>query len=107
MNLSTMTDGESLRLRVTGALDVLTVSELEPLLDDLLQGPESRWVLDLSDLQMIDGGGVAAIIHACRKLHDRAATLTIEGATDQPLAILRLLRLDRIFGPPVAQSHRH
>jgi anti-sigma B factor antagonist len=98
-----MTDGETLHLRVTGSLDALTVSELVPLLDDLLQGPENRWVLDLSQLRMIDSTGVGTIIYAYKKLRDRAGTLSIEGATAQPLAILRLMRLDRVFGPPAPQ----
>jgi anti-sigma B factor antagonist len=104
VNVSTTADGETVRIRVTGELDALTVSGLVPVFEDLLRGHAQRWVLDLSQLRMIDSSGVGAIIYAYRKLRERGGALTIEGATAQPLSILSLMRLDRAFAQPASPT---
>jgi stage II sporulation protein AA (anti-sigma F factor antagonist) len=97
MTVTTIEDGDTVRVAMAGELDALSVAELVPVLDELLQRAPRHWVFDLSDLGLIDGSGVGAIIHAFRRLRVRGAAMTIEGATAQPLSILRLMRLDRVF----------
>jgi anti-sigma B factor antagonist len=97
MNVSTTIEGETAKIRVAGELDALSVARFVPVLDGLLQGLQRRWIINLSELRMIDSSGVGAIIYGFRKVRERGGTMTIEGATDQPLSILRLMRLDRVL----------
>ena len=84
MNVSTTQQGNTVRIRIDGELDALTVAKLVPVLDDLLQGAQRSWVIDLSELRMIDSSGVGAIIYAFKKLRECGGTLSIEGAVAQP-----------------------
>jgi anti-anti-sigma factor len=104
VNVSTTREGNTVRIRVAGELDALTVDGLRPVLDALLEDSPGSWVLDLSELSMIDSRGVGAIIYAFKKLRARGGTLTIEGAVAQPLAILRLMRLDTVFTHPASPA---
>jgi anti-anti-sigma factor len=98
MRVSSSVDGDTVRIKVTGELDALSVVELVPTLDTLLAQPQQRWVFDLGELRIIDGSGVGAIIYAFRKLRQRGGSMTLEGAKDQPLSVLRLMRLDQVLG---------
>jgi anti-sigma B factor antagonist len=98
MKVSSDVGADSVRLKVAGELDALSVADLLPVLDALLVQPQRRWILDLSQLRIIDSSGVVAIIRAFRRLRDRGGSMSVEGANEQPLCVLRLVRLDRVFG---------
>jgi anti-sigma B factor antagonist len=104
MNISTSVDGDIVTLQVAGELDILSVGQVFPVLDQLLRGPQRRWRLDLSQLRMLDSSGVGAIIYAFRKLRERHGVMTIDGATDQPLSVLRLMRLDKVIERSASES---
>ncbi|HEX6835710.1 MAG TPA: STAS domain-containing protein, partial [Polyangia bacterium] len=53
--------------------------------------------VDLSDLRLIDSSGVGAIVSLYKRMRALGAKVEVVGLKDQPLAIFRLLRLDRIF----------
>ena len=57
-------------------------------------GRESR---DLSHLRLIDSSGVGAIVALFKTVRAYEGSLTVVGVRDQPLAILRLLQLDRVL----------
>jgi stage II sporulation protein AA (anti-sigma F factor antagonist) len=99
MEVSTRVDAETATIRVAGELDVLSVDRLVPVLDALLHGTQRRWILDFSGLRIIDGRGVGAINYGFRRLRESRGVMTIEGATAQPLSMLRLVRLDRVLAP--------
>jgi len=102
MDVAATVDTDTVRLRVAGELDVLSVAHVVPVIEDLLRGPQARWIIDLSHLRIIDSSGVGLIIYTFRKLRDRGGELAIEGANAQPLSILRLMRLDQVLqhSPP-------
>jgi anti-sigma B factor antagonist len=99
MDITTTFEGETVRIRLAGELDALTVPRFVPVLESLLQAPQRRWVLDLARLRMIDGSGMGAIGYGFRKVRELGGAMCIEGATEQPLSIFRLLRLDRVLKP--------
>jgi stage II sporulation protein AA (anti-sigma F factor antagonist) len=96
MKLSTLVDRDSVQVQVAGELDALSVSDFVPLIDQLLQGTQRNWTVDLGGLRLLDSSGVMALVRTSRRLRERGGEMILSGATAQPLEILRLLRLDRL-----------
>jgi stage II sporulation protein AA (anti-sigma F factor antagonist) len=96
MKVWTIVDGDSVQLRVSGELDALSVSDFVPHVDQLLQGTQRNWTVDLRDLRLLDSSGVVALVRTSRRLRELGGEMILSGATAQPLEVLRLLRLDRL-----------
>jgi len=62
----------------------------------------SQVLVDLSALRLIDSSGVGAIVALFKVVRAYGGTLDVVGVRDQPLAILRLLHLDRVLVRDVA-----
>jgi len=90
-------DTES-RLELTGALDALTAPDIRPIFDKVVTDGRRRVTVDLSKLTMIDSSGVGAVVSLYKRVKADGGQVLIEGARDQPLAVLKLLKLDRVFG---------
>lgn len=88
----------SARLRVVGVLDVLTARDLRPILDELIARRTGRLVVDLSELRHLDSTGVGVLLSTYKRLKAEGRELVVIGVCDQPLAVLRALKLDRILG---------
>ena len=86
------------RLTIGGSLDAVTVVELRPALDSIVGARPKAVSVDLSKLELIDSSGVGAIVSLFKRMREYGGAVRIEGVTSQPLAIFRLLRLDRVFG---------
>ena len=100
MGLSTSVENGATVLRIAGDLDVVALSELRPAVNGIAEGQPARVVVDLSALRLIDSSGVGAIVSLYKAVHAYGGSLAITGAQGQPLAILRLLRLDRLLSDP-------
>ena len=97
MNFSREDDGDVTVLRISGSLDALSTPELRPTIDALVAEKRPVITVDLSDLRLIDSSGVGAIVSLYKRMRALGARVEVVGLKDQPLAIFRLLRLDRIF----------
>ncbi len=84
-------------LSITGELDALSVDDLRPVIESIADDRPSKVLVDLSKLRLIDSSGVGAIISLFKKVKAYDGSLTVVGVRDQPLAILRLLQLDRVL----------
>jgi anti-sigma B factor antagonist len=84
-------------LRIAGELDAVTAPELRPSLDALLAERNPRVVVDVSGLRLIDSLGVHAVVSLYKKAKDYGGVVTVQGLSDQPLVIFKLLRLDRVL----------
>jgi anti-sigma B factor antagonist len=84
-------------LQVGGALDATTVGHFRPVADELLRDGCQQLVLDLAGLRLIDSVGIGVIIYMYRQLQARGGSLCLRAANGQPLAILQLMKLDRIL----------
>jgi anti-sigma B factor antagonist len=92
------TDREDLtRLWIEGSLDAVTVAEIRPTIESILGARPRRVIVDLSALRMIDSSGLGAIVSLYKRLRETGGDVNVVGVQDQPLAIFKLLRLDRIF----------
>ncbi|HEY2745057.1 MAG TPA: STAS domain-containing protein, partial [Polyangia bacterium] len=65
--------------------------------DALVAEKRPAITVDLTDLRLIDSSGVGAIVSLYKRMRALGAKVEVVGLKDQPLAIFRLLRLDRIF----------
>jgi anti-sigma B factor antagonist len=89
-------DGEA-TLRIEGTLDAVTAPELRPALDGLVAEKKQKIVIDLSSLRLIDSSGVGVLVSLFKRVRANGGDVRIVGVRDQPRAIFRLLRLDRVF----------
>ncbi|MGA7744486.1 MAG: STAS domain-containing protein [Polyangia bacterium] len=97
MDFSTSIAGGVATLRIVGELDALTMPDFRPSVDALVAERQSRIVVDLSGLRLIDGMGVGGLVFLYKKAKEYGGVVNVCGLCDQPLAIFKLLRLDRIL----------
>jgi anti-sigma B factor antagonist len=84
-------------LELRGVLDAVTVQGVRPTVEALVAERRASIRVDLSALRLIDSTGVGLIVGLYKRCKSFGGTVRVSGLTDQPLAIFRLLRLDRIF----------
>jgi anti-sigma B factor antagonist len=97
-NVSVSIDGAVTRVWIEGVLDALTVPQVRSALEILLAGKPPSVVVDLSRLRIIDGHGVRVIAQLYEQLRKDGCDLSVSGAEQQPLAMLKLFQLDRVLG---------
>jgi anti-sigma B factor antagonist len=88
------------RLTIRGSLDINTAPALAEAIDKVVATKPSRVVVDLSSLDLIDSSGVAALVKLYKGVRGGGGGIMISGARDQPLAIFKLLRMDKVFNLP-------
>jgi anti-sigma B factor antagonist len=92
------TDNEgSTVLAIEGTLDAVTAPELRSVVDEIVNEQRKDVTLDLNALRLIDSSGVGAIVSLFKRVRANGGQVRIVGLRDQPRAIFRLLRLDRVF----------
>src|SRR5262245_57124147 len=91
-------DGDETVLRIEGSLDAMSTPELRPSMEALVAERVARVTLDLGELRLIDSSGVGALVSLYKRMRAQGCKVRVRGLRDQPLAIFRLLRLDRVFG---------
>ncbi|MEA2696639.1 MAG: anti-sigma factor antagonist [Myxococcales bacterium] len=89
-------DGGETRVFIEGVLDAVTVTEVRTSLEAVVTD-QTRIVVDLSRLRMIDSCGVGVLVALYKRARANNCSFVVTGATQQPLAILKLLNLDRVF----------
>jgi len=90
-------NGDESVLRIEGTLDAVTAPELRPALDALVSENKKKIVIDLSSLRLIDSSGVGVLVSVFKRVRANGGDVRVIGVRDQPRAIFRLLRLDRVF----------
>ena len=94
----TRTDaGDETSLVLEGVLDAATSPEFRPIVDKVVEEQRKQVVLDMYALREIDSSGVGCIVSLFKRLRALGGVVRIQGLRDQPRAIFRLLRLDRVF----------
>ncbi len=97
MTFAKSVEGAVTVLRIEGSLDAMSTPELRPVLEELIAERVPRVTVDLSHLRLIDSSGVGAIVSLYKRMRAQNCQVAVRGLRDQPLAIFRLLRLDRVF----------
>ena len=84
-------------LVVRGSLDINSAPALAEEIDKIVGTKPAKVVCDLSALDLIDSSGVAALVKLYKGVRSVGGAVAITGARDQPLAIFKLLRMDKVF----------
>ena len=90
------TPGET-RLSIRGSLDINSAPALAEEIDKVVATRPGKVIVDLAGLDLIDSSGVAALVKLYKGVRGVGGAITIVGARDQPLAIFKLLRMDKVF----------
>jgi len=85
------------KLAVRGSLDINSAPDLADAIDKIVATRPHKVAVDLSGLDLIDSSGVAALVKLYKGVRANGGAITISGARDQPLAIFKLLRMDKVF----------
>lgn len=85
------------RLDIAGRLDVMTAQQLTPTIDQMVQDKCRKVTVNLEGLDLIDSSGVAAIVALYKRIRAGGGKVAVVGARDQPLAVFKLLRMDKVF----------
>jgi len=97
MEYSTTKSGHTVTLAISGELDALTVPDIRSELDQIVADGESRVIVDLTGLRLVDSSGVGAIVSLFKRLRAEGRQFEVTGVQGQPLQIFQVLRLDRVF----------
>ena len=84
-------------LTIRGSLDINTAPALAEEIDRIVATKPPKVAVDLASLDLIDSSGVAALVKLYKGIRSAGGTIAINGARDQPLAIFKLLRMDKVF----------
>jgi anti-anti-sigma factor len=96
--LSALVGRPSSALRFVGALDAFTVVDAIAQIEAVLLRKPRHVVVDFAQLERLDSSGVHALVSFYKRLKARGATVVIVDAHDQPLAVLKVLKLTKVFG---------
>jgi anti-sigma B factor antagonist len=96
-NYSRTDSGDETILRIEGTLDAATAPDLRAVVDSIVDEGRVLITLELSSLRLIDSSGVGVIVSLFKRVRANGGQVRIQGLRDQPRAIFRLLRLDRVF----------
>lgn len=97
MKLERIDDGDKTQVSIGGTLDALTAPEMRSMISQIIADGRKQIVVDLSELELIDSSGVAVLVSLYKRVRADGGDVKIVGAKDQPLAIFKLLRMDRVF----------
>jgi anti-anti-sigma factor len=84
-------------VRIAGTLDAASAPSVRMQIQALAADACGAIVLDLAGLEHIDSAGVRLIVTLIKAAEAAQGTVRLTGAAGQPLAVLRLLRLERFL----------
>ena len=85
------------RVAIRGSLDINSAPALAEAIDKIILAKTVKVLVDLAGLDLIDSSGVAALVKLYKGVRGGGGVVTISNARDQPLAIFKLLRMDKVF----------
>ena len=97
MNFTRTDEGDLTRISISGSLDAISTPELRAAIDGIVGDKRKTIVVDCSALRLIDSSGVGAIVSLYKRARTHGGKVSVQGLRDQPLAIFKLLRLDKIL----------
>lgn len=90
-------NGSTAKVTIVGTLDINSAPLLAERIDQLVATKPTVVNVDLAGLELIDSSGVAALVKLYKGVRGINGNFAVTGARDQPLAIFKLLRMDKVF----------
>ena len=84
-------------LRVDGRLDQALTPLLESKLEQLLQHSELKIIVDLSETNYINSGGLRCLVTAWRKSKQQQGNLVLAGLNERLQNIFDMVGFDKVF----------
>jgi anti-anti-sigma factor len=97
MRFSIITSSESTNIAIAGELDANTAGQFRQALDESAAHQRPRVEINLKQLRLIDGVGVRLLFQFYKRMRRLDCDVVLREPQGQPLAILKLLRLDRLL----------
>ena len=83
---------------IHGRITIATSEQMRRMLSDALRAKPTNVSVDLSDVSYIDTSGLATLVEAFWTANKQATRLVLVGIQGQPQFLLKITRLDRLFG---------
>ena len=91
-------EGNTVTFQLAGVLDAMSAPTIGQEIERTLAAEQqSQLVFDLSSLRLIDSRGIALLVAIYKRAHAAGQKVAVTGLRSQPLAMFKLLRLDRLF----------
>lgn len=94
LEVTTETNGATVRLALTGELDIAGAARVEQELERIEQTPPPTLVLDLRELEFMDSTGLRLILAADERAREQARRLVLVRGSDTVQRIIAMTRLD-------------
>jgi len=94
LDLTTETEGPTVRLALTGELDIAGASRVEQELERIEREPPATIVLDLRELAFMDSTGLRVIVAADARAREQGRRLVVVRGSDTVQRIITMTRLD-------------
>jgi len=85
------------RIQLEGALDALSVDDVSPSFERVVAGGAQRVIVDLGRVTLLDSFGVGVLVSLWKRVKARGGHVRVVSANDQPLAVLKILKLDCVL----------
>jgi len=94
LDLITETEGTTVRLALTGELDIAGAARVEQEFERIEREPPATIVLDLRELAFMDSTGLRVIVAADSRAREQARRLVIVRGSSTVQRIIEMTRLD-------------
>ena len=84
---------DEVTFRLTGEIDVLTVTELSTMVNETLAEPPARMVLDMAGVTFCDSQGLGTLVVLSRKAQHAGSVLALANVGDFLLRVLDITGL--------------
>lgn len=90
------------------SLDALTVPELRPAVEQLVERGGVKVVVDMTAVRVIDSSGVGVIVGLFKRMRSLGGAVRVAGVSKQPTEIFHVMMLDRVLAifPTAADALR-
>ena len=82
---------------LTGEVDVGNCSVFKEQLNEIIEGSEGDFILDVSNLSYIDSAGLGILVGIYKRLAEKKRELTVMNANDYIKKLFRITKLDTLF----------
>jgi anti-sigma B factor antagonist len=94
LSIATEAKGRAHVIKFSGSLDALSVPEVRPEVEALIERGANRVVVDLASVSTIDSTGVALLVSLFKRLRAKGGEIRVVGVQGQPREIFQFLKLD-------------
>ena len=97
-------NGGASELHVEGAFDAVTIEDINEVIESVVAEHPRQVTVDLDDVSLLDSFGVRAIVTLWKRIKAQGGSVVVVHAHDQPLTVLKVLKLDVLFGTSQAAN---